>query len=244
MQENSNNKAVALTDEGIYSRMQSGDKSLLNDIYVQYKPKIDSKVKAYGNSGLPSDIVDLQAKAIVAKSLKNYNPEKGAFATHLEQNLQSLFRETNKANVFYIPDSRASLYGKFSQIKKDFFDGHKRMPTPEEMADIMKINVNETKRLFEETSKHHAPMSSVEDIQSVQDHSDWSEEELLRTIHKKIDDPRDALVFEYTFGLNGKEPLSTNDEIALKLGISEGSVRYAKDRIIKLMDSSGLGGSK
>lgn len=230
-----------LTDQDIFRRINEKDKNLLGEIYTQYNPKIRSKVVEYSQNDLPDDIVEMQAKSIIANTLSGYNPEKGSFATHLDQNLKSLYRETNKGNIFYIPDSRASMYGKFLNKKKEFFDEMGRNPTPVEIADKMKIRLSDAEKLFNETSKRTAGNMQPEEISSVGAKSDWDEKELVDTIYKRIDDPKEKLVYEYLFGINDRPQINSNVDLAKILGVSEGTIRYSKDKIINRIKEMRVG---
>ena len=218
-------------DNDVYERYKAGDKTALSDIYKQYEPLIGSTVLQYKDTGLMPEALDLEAKRIMAASLKTYDPAKGNLTTHFQNNLKSMFRQTNRANQIYIPDSRASLYRKYKDAYTNMSEEMKRTPTDSEMADALKISLSDVRKLSKETGASIVADTNMADddygIETKEDHGS-----LARFIGGRIDNPIDKGIYDDS--VNSDSPPS-NIDLGKKYNITESAVRQRKDRLIKFI---------
>jgi DNA-directed RNA polymerase specialized sigma subunit len=215
-----------------YDRYKQGDREALKEIFTEYKPLIDGVVTQYSDTGLPRPALELEAKRIVAKAVKAYEPDKGNLTVHLQNNLKSMFRETNKANQIYIPDARASLYRKFKETNQELQERLGREPTDIEMSEKLQIGMGDVRRLSAETGATVLNDMSGGDQEAISTYKPHAIDYTVSNLSGKLIDKGEKDVFDYTFGLNGKPILSTNQQIADKMGISEAMVRHIKNKLI------------
>ena len=215
----------------LYARYSAGDKGAMGDILKQYEPLISNAVVQYKDTGLDPDVLGMEAKKIVVRSMKNYDPSKGNLTTHIQSNLKSMFRETNRANRIYIPDARASSYRKYKDAFADMSTKLNRPPTDTEMADHLKMGVSDIRRLSKETGVTIAPELDMYESDYELDLPE-SPDVFIKSIKSKINDPIDISILNSSF--NGSSPKS-NTAIAKDVGLSEGAVRLRKERLIKMI---------
>lgn len=214
-----------LNDYDVAARVKSGDKSVLNDVYKEYSPMIGGVVRQYEQTGLSPEALNLEAKRIVAKSLKTYDPGKGPITSHLQNSLKSMFRETNKASQMYIPDTRALMYRKYKDAYTNMSQKYGRPPKDTEMADVLKIGIKDIRKLSKETGVNIVGDKEWDDIATS---SLDQPEDLMEAIRKRLGG-QDVQIFDMS--MNG----NTNAAIGKKLGVTEGAIRQRKDNIIKLI---------
>lgn len=213
-------------DLTIYKKYQSGDKGAYGDAFKTYEPLINSAVTQYKGTGLPEDALRMEAKKIIMASLKTYNPDMGNMTAHIQNNMKSMFRETNKASQIYIPDARAPLYRKFKDMQDNMYAELKRHPTDSELADALKIGVKDVRRLAKETGASIVADSNFEQDDYAANTAE-DEKSLMSAVRRSISDPTDQKVWD--MAMRGK---ATNEAIGGELGITEGAVRQRKSKLI------------
>lgn len=217
--------------DDLYTRYAGGDKTAMGDIFKQYEPLINSAAMQYQDTGLDPGVLNLEAKKIVVRSMKNYDPSKGNLTAHIQNNLQAMFRETNKANKLYIPDARASMYRKYKDAFADMSADLKRAPTDAEMADHLKLGVGDIRKLSRETGVTIVPDLDVYESDYDQQYVE-APEEFIKRIRANLKDPIDLKIIDGSF--SGSRPES-NRAIGERVGISEGAVRQRKEKLIKMI---------
>jgi len=180
------------------------------DILKQYKPLIDSTVRAYSGN-VPANLVQLEAEIIARNAIRSYDPNRASLGTHLKTQLKQMNRIINDASPIYIPESRASKYNKYLTIRENKERSLGREPTISEMADAMHMNVNDIKMSYD---------------------PGFNELDVLERLHKNISDQKSKEILEHVFGIHNKPVLKTNRELAKVTNLSESGVRKKKDKII------------
>lgn len=220
-----------LNDNDIYKRYKQGDKTVVSDLFKQYQPMISGMVNQYAQTGLSPDALDLEAKKIIIKSLKSYDPTKGNITSHIQHNMKSMFRDTNKTSPLYIPDARAIMYRKYKDAYTNYSESMGRPPSASEMAKALKISLSQAKKLSKETGSNIIPEADIYltdiDMPIIEDR-----DEFIKSLKKKIKNPVDMQIADLSF--TGAKPY-TNTEIGKTVGISEGAVRQRKDKLIKMI---------
>lgn len=212
------------------NRYKSGDKTAYNDIFKAYEPIINSTVAQYKGTGIPDDALNLEAKRIVMTSMKNFDPEKGNLTSHIQNNLKSMFRETNKANQVYIPDARAAMYRKYKDTRENMYTELKRDPTDYELADALKMGVSDIRKLSKETGATIVSDAGMIDVDDYDSPTYEPPKEFLESLRRNIDNPIDKKILDMS--MNGKTP-SSNQQIGDTLGMTEGAVRLRKSKLIQ-----------
>jgi DNA-directed RNA polymerase specialized sigma subunit len=224
-----------LKDNDIYTRYKQGDKTVVGDLFKQYQPMISGSVGQYAQTGLSPSALDLEAKKLIINSLKTYDPSKGNITTHIQNNMKSMFRDTNKASQIYIPEARATMFRKYKDTYANMSETMGRDPSASEMASALKISQSAARRLSKETGSTIVPESDIymSDVPmpTIEDRGAF-----IKALGKRIKDPTDMTIADMSF--NSPKP-SSNADIGKATGISEGAVRQRKDKLIKLIKGMG-----
>ncbi len=224
-----------LNDKDIYNRYKQGDKTVVGDLFKQYQPMISGTASQYAQTGLSPDALDLEAKKIIITSLKSYDPAKGNMTSHIQNNMKSVFRDTNRTSQIYIPDARATMYRKYKDAHTNLSESMGRSPSVSEMAQALKISMSQAKKLGKETGASIIPDSDVYLAETAMPIIE-NKEDFIRSLKKRINDPVDLQIADMSFG-GPRTP--TNTEIGKMTGISEGAVRQRKSKLIKMIREMG-----
>jgi DNA-directed RNA polymerase specialized sigma subunit len=201
------------------------------DILKQYKPLIDSTVRAYSGN-VPANLVQLEAEIIARNAIRSYDPNRASLGTHLKTQLKQMNRIINDASPIYIPESRASKYNKYLTIRENKERSLGREPTISEMADAMHMNVNDIKMLSKETNTKLITDENIPNAYHMSYDPGFNELDVLERLHKNISDQKSKEILEHVFGIHNKPVLKTNRELAKVTNLSESGVRKKKDKII------------
>jgi DNA-directed RNA polymerase specialized sigma subunit len=221
-----------LTDNLIINYKKTKDKKILSEILQKYKPLIGSTANRYSTSMIPRHILEGEAKLLLAQAIETFDPHSGHFASHVANYMKGMNRVVNNASPLYIPQDRASKYSLFNNTRDDLERQLKRPPTHDEMADQLKWSTGDVNRMVIETGKTLIVGDEIQD--SLKD-SFLNKGNLLEFVYNKLNQ-NEKLVLEHSFGLHGKMELSTNADIATKIGVSQTMVRKMKDKIIKAIE--------
>lgn len=196
----------------------------------QYSPLIEKTVSQYKNTGIPEGILRMKSKMLLKQAINTYEPSKGNFTVHLQNNLMGMNRYVNNASTIYIPEIRANRYKKYTSAVDDLSLKLDRTPTLDEISDHLHMPREEIERMSQETGKK---LLVGDDYETDVGHRFFDHQALLDFVHKKTDDPMEKEILEHTFGLNGKPMIDNNMELAKKYGVSEGTIRNKKEKLIE-----------
>ncbi len=198
------------------------------DIIKQYQPLIKSVARQYKQSGIPEYLLEGEATLIANQALRTYDPSKGNLTVHLKNSLKSMNRFANDAQMMYIPQDRVNKISEFKDVIEDYERRLKRKPSDDEIADALKWDVREVKRMKRELS--HS-MYAGEKIEGEIDTFD--EGSFLEFIHRKLPNEKEKAVLDNLFGLHGRSEVTKNSEIGKIVGLSESGVRKTRDKILE-----------
>ncbi len=218
-----------MTGEEMAMKFQKdGDQDALRELFHQYEPLIKSTINSFAGSTVPKELLIPEAKIMVMKAAKSFDPNKGNITTHIQNNLKGMHRVVNSASTLYIPESRTNLITPFISEFEDLSKTLKRYPTDAEMADALSLPLAEIKKLSQETSKKI--ISQGEDIVPQVVHHIIDDDHLLEFVYNQSKG-NEQKVMEYVYGMHGKGAMKTNKAIGDAIGLSEAGVRGVKDRI-------------
>jgi len=213
----------------VNSFQKFNDKEALGRILKQYDPMVKATALGFSSSNIPVKILELEAKSIMANSLKNFDEDKGNLSGFFKVNLKRMNRSVNEANPLFIPESRVFKYTKYKTLKDKRTNELGRTPTHEEMGEIMQMNVPDIKRLDQETNRSIASLPDDSNILTAS--IKGSSENLLDIVYRNTSSPKEKLIIEHTYGMNGNPKSSSNRELAEIIGVSQTSIRSLKDNI-------------
>ena len=200
----------------------------------EFEPLIKKTVNQYRGAGIPPELLRVEAETIVANAAKQSSND-DTLPAYIKANMMKMHRIVNNASEVYVPEHRVDLLGKYMRTKEEQEDQLGREPTIEEMADELKVSVREVGRLSQEAGKSLVHMDNLPDMGIDELPSSFAQNNhgnVLELIWEKVPSEKDKQVLEHAFGLHGTKEKKTNKEIAEELGISQTSVRKAKDKII------------
>lgn len=199
-------------------------------------PIINSEVQKQLGT-IPPAILKLKAKSLVLKALKKYDPKKAQLNTFLVHQLAPLKRENMKAqNIIRMPENMQLKVRTFIDRKQKLEDKLGREPTSLELADELKWNLKQVRRMEKQfhTEANMGSLTYEEGASYLNSSLNLKTDLVFRSLA-----PRDQLIFEYTTGYGGKPKIS-NNAIAAKLKVSSAYISQRKKHIMKKLKEAGV----
>ena len=210
---------------------KTGDKTHLHSLLKAYDPIIRQHVNKWISSGIPSSVLNAEAKLITTNAFAEYDPKFGTqLNTHVINRLQKLNRLGYKyQNVAKIPEHRIIKLRTFQHTKNLLNEKLGRDPTIDEMQDELHWKPKEIERL--ETEQRKALIASADTMQDMASDTQHSDEDIdkIHLLYHELAGT-DKSILEYSTGLFGKPKLSGND-IAKKLRLTPTQVSRIKKTI-------------
>lgn len=215
----------------------------LEPLMKSLNPLIQKKalIAGKGRVEVPSAAIDFELKKHVVKSLKEYDPNKGAsLSTWVTGNMRKVSRFIhNTQNLARITEPLAAKIGAFNAVKSDLTERLGHEPDDRTLHDELlkldpkKWSMKDIKRLNKEVRKSYiSGQGGLDDVQSAVMSS--PDNEVIHLVVPQLSIPELA-VHEYTFGLNNKPKLAPG-EIAKKLKMDNSKVAKLRTSIWKKME--------
>lgn len=203
------------------------------------EPRIDYAVRKFSTAGIPQSVLRVKAKALALEQCKTFRPGFGAnLSTHVGNGLLKMIDYVDsEKDVVRIPNNIKKHIPKYIENKEILTDSLGRQPSGIEMADRLKISPNlvhdiETiinRKEIGESSSNLSPAYSMES----------KEHKAIMIQYYDIQDDKERLVYEYTFGIMGKPRMQVS-QISLKTSVPEHTVRrIQKKNALKIKDYLG-----
>lgn len=225
-------RASESRDRELFENVQK-DRSALSDLYKQYNPLIRKTVSRYKQTGIPEQLLETEAKLIIADSMKRYDPAKGPLSSYLDIGMKEMERAVNQLSPVYVPQATAAKIGEYRRLRDQFREENDRIPTFEEMSSLMKIKPAEARRLMQVTTRQ-VGLTGEDYEEPAKMEIPTNVKMQAETVFSKIEDPKQKIILEHIFGLHNKPMVRTDRELAQLTNMSESSVRNYKDRIIEV----------
>ncbi len=200
------------------------------------QPVLDSAVKTYATSA-PGPLLMGRARRLALDSMPAYDPTRAGLKTHLTGQLRGLRRiHANQSHVISIPEMLKIDSGRVQQARTTLADELGRDPTDIELADHTGFSMKRLKRINQvdfgvpEGLLGRDPETGEASSPGVRDNNDAWVDFIYRSLP-----PRDQLLMEHSYGLNGRKVLSGQD-LADKLGVTPAAVSQRKAKIQKYID--------
>jgi RNA polymerase primary sigma factor len=236
-------------------RIKQGDRGALEELIRSNLRFVVSVAKQYQNQGLSLPDLINEGNLGLIKAAERYDETRGfKFISYavwwIRQSISQAVAEQSR--IVRLPLNKI---GSISKINKAFIkleQDYQREPMPEEIADMLKLQIILVKEALETSNFHISTDEPLRESESetitLYDtliNSDAHSPDLLLINNSlKIEikralstlSHREAEVLRYYFGLIGENPLSL-DEIAFKLGVTNESVRQIKGKALKNLKS-------
>lgn len=229
-------------------KIHGGDQRALDRLVSANLRFVVSVAKQYQNQGLSlSDLIN-EGNLGLIKSANRFDETKGfKFISYavwwIRQSILQALAEQSR--LIRIPQNRIATYTKTRRALNDFEQIHERVPSNEELADIMETNSEEIHMLFNSNARPtslDAPISSDTEAISLNDllegDSDSDEFLIADSLKSEITriletiNQRDAEIVRAYFGLDGFEG-PTVEEVGQKYGLTKERIRQIKERTVQ-----------
>ena len=218
----------------LISRYQSGDRSVLPELFDSFRPILRTWERNTSSTNLPRSAVNAEIKKQFMEAVKTYDPNRGVKpSTHINSRMPKVYRFIYEhQNVGRLPENVTISVGTFKGAKTRLSDSLNREPTAVELADDLGWNVSQVESMEKMIRKDFA-LPAEGDFGAVEVNR---QADLMHYIYYDLT-PQEKLVFEHLTGIGGKEVLKSKD-IAIRLGVSPSTVSNIKKEIAKKLESS------
>lgn len=203
----------------------------LKPLFESYKPLLQREANKFRGVELPTSTINAELRKQFVNAVKTYDPKKGTqLNTWVQTNLQksSRFVKTYQ-NLGKIPESQISKIRDFNKAKDHLTNVHGFEPDTRTLSDHLKWPHKRVVQLQKELSRKDLAASGFP-----QDPADVLTPRELEAIHILQYDNRmsseERTVYEYTFGMNGKQRLQPG-QIAKKTGIHPSKVSRIRGKL-------------
>ena len=208
-------------------------KQKARELYDQMQGVIKSQTNKYRNVGLPQIGIESEAREKFMQALDKYDPTYGSkLSTFVTQYLKGVGNYVKKyKDVAKIQQSRQQQLYNYSKTKDDLNMKLNREPNAREMAEAMKWDIDEARRMEQELQRDEYSASGLLEAGELQDFSDDPEiEDTIRMVYLTLNGD-EQLVMEYLMGYNGKKKLETGKDIARATGMSPAKVSRVRKKL-------------
>ena len=218
-----------MPEQDILKWKERKNKKLLSSIMKEYSPIMHSEMSKYLVGNLPAQTVKSYAKRYLIDACKTFNPEKGAFTTHLVNNLKRLHRlNYDTSSTIRMSEELQRGVNVYKNAKEYLTGKLNREPSLVEVADHLGWSISKAGRT-ERNLKSEIISSTLAFDPSVAEIDDPR----LDYIYHDLS-PMDKKIFEHKMGYKGARVLPSG-HIAKKLRISAPAVSVRTKKIAELI---------
>lgn len=210
----------------------------LKPLYQSMKPVVNKAISAWaGRVPVPTSAIHAEMHKQFFNALKTYQPGKSALNTWVTNNLRKGGRFIkNYQNIGRIPENQIEKIEPYKKAKQELYDKLGYEPDTASIAEHMGVHVRKIQQLEKENRQDlAASMFNEGDPAEI---LAPKELEALTLVQYDLT-PEQRIVYEHTFGMNGKKMLKPG-EIADKTGIHPSKVsrirKLLKDKVDEAME--------
>ena len=180
---------------------------------------------------VPESAYKAELQSHFIRALDTYDPSKAALNTHVENRLRKALRYGNRhANIAYVPEGKASDFGKIDKAKEELYQEFGRDPTHVEIANHLGLTPKRIEMLqkarIADIPASHFENDPTERHNSFEDQQIALAQHILPDIFPGQEDLH--TLFHYTFGTGGKPQVHSTTELAKIMGKSQSQISRMK----------------
>lgn len=157
---------------------------------------------------------------------------------------------SEKSRTIYLPVNRADLIGRLRKQQELWLARYGRLPEVKEVAEYFGFSQRRAASLVHDSTRDS--VLYLEEMATPANYENWSDyfvDQELETAEERIEldwlrdainglleelDPKDRLILEHYFGLNGKKQL-VFEKIAKKIGCSRQYIQYREKKLLTML---------
>lgn len=237
-------------------RIQNGDTSAIQKLTTANLRFVVSVAKQYQNRGMSLQDLINEGNLGLLKAAKRFDASKGfKFISYavwwIRQSIYQSLAENSR--LVRLPVNKINAMNKINQATSKLEQEYEREPTPEEVADLIRISPDDVKISQENYARvisMDAPLNSeeedgslydvMEDEEALSPEHDVLRESLNTEISRTLNTlaPRESAVLKFYYGIGNEQTPLLADEIAKIMEISPERVRQIKDKAIRRLRHS------
>lgn len=232
-------------------KIREGDQQALEKLTKANLRFVVSVSKQYQNQGLTLPDLINEGNLGLIKAAQRFDETRGfKFISYavwwIRQSILQALAEQSR--IVRLPLNKIGSINKINKAFSKLEQTHERMPTDDELAELLELSTDEVKQSIRYSGRHvsmDAPLkegdddsSSMYDVLVGEDspnpESGLLKDSLRREIERSLTTltPREADVVRLYFGLNGEHPL-TLEEIGEQFDLTRERVRQIKEKAIR-----------
>ena len=201
-----------------------------------YQPLIRRKAQEYGAGAvlIPPPALEAELTKHVIGAFETYDPTRGAtLNTHVQTRIQKAKRYViQHQNLAYIPENPAGKIGPIARATDQLTEDFGRIPTPQEIADHLKMPVKTVARIRGAVLRDVPGSSLMSDEADTSMHLGPREDEILSLLPGVLtEDERE--VFGHIYNPNIDQRVTSTTALARKLNKNPSRVSRLKSSILK-----------
>ncbi len=232
-------------------RIQQGDMSAVDRLVTANLRFVVSVAKQYQNRGMSLQDLINEGNLGLLKAAKRFDASKGfKFISYavwwIRQSIYQSLAENSR--LVRLPVNKINTMSKINQATSKLEQEFEREPTPEEVAELIRISPEDVKisqENYARITSMDAPLNGEEEDGSLYDVTEDEEalspehtvmkESLNKEINRTLSTltARESDVLKFYYGIGNQQPPLLADEIAKIMEISPERVRQIKDKAIR-----------
>lgn len=207
------------------------DPKHLQPLMTSLQPTITYSVNRFAPANVYRPALRAKANNLTIGALRRYDPTKGTLLnSHVTNHLKGLNRWTGThQNVSRITEDRRNMIGKYDTAYNSLKEQYGYEPSTKQIAEEMGVNVKSV-RMLEKERRPDLVASAFQDDPFVDESA--LDKEIMDLIEFALD-PDELRMWEYLYGVRGKQKVTKGGDLARKLGWSQSKVSQVRKRIAK-----------
>ena len=223
--------------EGLWSSYMGDKTDIALDVLLNaYEPEMNMRIARFSAAKVPRSAMKDFARKKAIRAFDTFDPGRGAkLSTWVTHNIRNIGEDINKyKSTIKIRGKRDRLIGDLKDSRAMFMDAHDREPTIEELA----VEVGQPARVIAKAMAELNPRYAPITMESDPFHTGTLPHELqqaMRIVRIGLNN-QERLIWDYKLGINGKQRVPRQSEIAKLVGVSDGTVTRTIQRITRELE--------